>query len=50
VLRAIGVRDRDAVIRFSLSRLSTDGEVAQAVDALVAAVADVEPVARARRR
>jgi cysteine desulfurase len=41
VLKAIGVDDATAVLRFSLSRDTTADEIQLAADALVAAVADV---------
>ncbi len=45
VLKAIGVDDRAAVLRFSLSRLTTEAELAAAVVAFAAAVAEVRAVA-----
>jgi cysteine desulfurase len=48
VLAAVGVDERAAVLRFSLSRLTTAGEIAEAARALAEAVAEVQPVARAR--
>jgi cysteine desulfurase len=55
VLASIGVDQRDAVLRFSLSRLTREAELAPAVSALVAAVTEVQAVAdvsagRAARR
>jgi cysteine desulfurase len=50
VLAAIGIGDRDAVLRFSLSRLTTDAELAPAAGALRAAVDEVRPLARRRTR
>jgi cysteine sulfinate desulfinase/cysteine desulfurase-like protein len=49
VLQAVGVDDRAAVIRFSLSRLTTAAEVAAAAAALGDAVAEIQPVARRAR-
>ncbi len=51
VLRAIGVSDDDAVLRFSFSRLNTDEDVTVAIAALRDAVAEVSSVvARPRGR
>jgi cysteine desulfurase len=50
VLKAIGVRDTTAVLRFSLSRLTTEDEVRGAVAALVEAVREVAAVAGASRK
>jgi cysteine desulfurase len=40
-LRAIGVPDDMATLRFSFSRFTTDDEITAAADALVAALEDV---------
>jgi cysteine desulfurase len=50
VLAAVGVDERAAVLRFSLSRYTTAGEVAQAAAALRAAIEEIRPVAQARGR
>jgi cysteine desulfurase len=49
VLQAIGVDDRAAVLRFSLSRFTTAAEVGEAVAALREAVDEIRPVARQAR-
>jgi cysteine desulfurase len=49
VLAAVGVNDRAAVLRFSLSRLTTADEVARAAAALCEAVDEIRPVARQAR-
>ena len=49
VLRAIGVGERTAVLRFSLSRDTTTADIDAAVVALQAAVAEVAPTAARRR-
>jgi len=49
VLAAVGVSDRAAVIRFSLSRLTTEADVAQAAAALREAVEEIRPMARQAR-
>jgi cysteine desulfurase len=49
VLQAIGVPQSAAVLRFSLSRLSTDDQPAAAAAALRAAVDEVAPFSRARK-
>jgi cysteine sulfinate desulfinase/cysteine desulfurase-like protein len=49
VLKAIGVDDETAVLRFSLSRYTTDAEVDLAVAATVEAVAEIA-AARPRER
>ena len=46
VLKAIGVADDDAVLRFSLSRDTTAAELQQATAALAAAVAEIEGATR----
>jgi cysteine desulfurase len=46
VLKAIGVADDDAVLRFSLSRDTTADELQLAVVALAAAVAEIRGAAR----
>ncbi|HEX3694166.1 MAG TPA: cysteine desulfurase family protein [Polyangia bacterium] len=50
VLRAVGVGERTAVLRFSLSRDTTAAEIDDAVAALRAAIAEVAPTVTARRR
>ncbi len=45
VLRAVGIDQRTAVLRFSLSRDTTAADIDAAVAALAAAVAEVAPVA-----
>ena len=50
VLTAIGVRDEDAVLRFSLSRLTTDSDIEVAARALRAAVDEIASVVEVRRR
>ena len=50
VLAAIGVRDEDAVLRFSLSRLSTASDVDTAAHALREAVDEIASVVRVRPR
>jgi cysteine desulfurase len=49
VLAAVGVDDRAAVLRFSLSRLTTAAEVARAAVALREAVDEIRPMARMAR-
>jgi cysteine desulfurase len=49
VLRAIGVDEKSAVLRFSLSRLTTAADVARAAVALREAVDEIRPVARQAR-
>jgi cysteine desulfurase len=49
VLAAIGLDDRAAVLRFSLSRFTTDADVATAAAALREAVDEIRPVARQAR-
>ncbi|HSZ82489.1 MAG TPA: cysteine desulfurase family protein [Polyangia bacterium] len=46
VLKAIGLDDRTAVLRFSLARTTTPADVDAAVDALRGAVAEISPLAR----
>jgi cysteine desulfurase len=50
VLKAIGVDDRTAVLRFSLARTTTPADIITAVEALVGAVEEVAPMARGGRR
>ena len=50
VLAAIGVRDEDAVLRFSLSRLTTEADVEVAARALREAVGEIASVVEVRRR
>jgi cysteine desulfurase len=49
VLAALGIDDRAAVLRFSLSRLTTSDEVAAAATALREAVEEIRPMARQAR-
>lgn len=49
VLRAIGIDERTAVLRFSLSRDTTGAELSEAVRALASAVEEVSPMARPPR-
>jgi cysteine desulfurase len=49
VLAALGLDDRTAVLRFSLSRHTTEDDVDRASHALALAVAEIAPVARRRR-
>jgi cysteine desulfurase len=49
VLAAVGVDDRAAVLRFSLSRFTTAAELDQAAAALREAVEEIRPVARTAR-
>jgi cysteine desulfurase len=46
VLKAIGVDDRTAVLRFSLARTTTPDDVEAAVEALRAAVLEISPLVR----
>ena len=48
VLKAVGVDERTAVLRFSLSRATTDAEIDGAVVALIEAVAEIAPMAKRR--
>ena len=50
VLAAIGVRDQDAVLRFSLSRLTAESEVEAAARALREAVDEIASVVEVRPR
>jgi cysteine sulfinate desulfinase/cysteine desulfurase-like protein len=50
VLRAVGVDDRTAVLRFSLSRETTAADVDAAAAALALAVAEISPLARTTAR
>ncbi|MGA9655394.1 MAG: cysteine desulfurase NifS, partial [Polyangia bacterium] len=50
VLAAIGVRVQDAVLRFSLSRLTTEADVEAAARALREAVDEIASVVEVRRR
>jgi cysteine sulfinate desulfinase/cysteine desulfurase-like protein len=49
VLAAVGVSERAAVLRFSLSRFTTAAEVSGAAAALREAVDEIRPVARQAR-
>jgi cysteine desulfurase len=46
VLKAIGVDDRTAVLRFSLARTTTPADIVTAVEALVGAVEEIAPLAK----
>jgi cysteine desulfurase len=48
VLKAIGVDDRTAVLRFSLARTTTPADIVAAVEALADAVEELAPLARGR--
>ena len=50
VLKAIGVDDRTAVLRFSLARTTTPADIDAAVEALRGAVEEISPLANATRR
>jgi cysteine desulfurase len=50
VLAAIGVREQDAVLRFSLSRLTTDSDVTVAARALRESVDEIADVVKVRPR
>jgi cysteine sulfinate desulfinase/cysteine desulfurase-like protein len=50
VLAAIGVREQDAVLRFSLSRLTTESDVTLAARALREAVDEIADVVKHRPR
>jgi cysteine desulfurase len=50
VLAAIGISERDAVLRFSLSRLTTESDVKVAALALREAVDEIASVVKLRRR
>ncbi|HEX7597196.1 MAG TPA: aminotransferase class V-fold PLP-dependent enzyme, partial [Polyangia bacterium] len=50
VIVAIGIGDEDAVLRFSLSRLTTESDVLTAAQALVEAVAEIRPMAELNRK
>jgi cysteine desulfurase len=50
VLKAIGVGDDVAVLRFSLSRDTTSDEIRNAAQAVSAAVAEIAPTAKPDRR
>jgi cysteine sulfinate desulfinase/cysteine desulfurase-like protein len=50
VLAAIGIPDEDAVLRFSLSRLSTEFDINTAALALREAVDEIASVVTVRRR
>jgi cysteine desulfurase len=49
VLEAIGVREQDAVLRFSLSRLTTPDDITAAAAALRQAVNEIAAVVDGRR-
>jgi cysteine desulfurase len=49
VLKAIGIDDHTAVLRFSLARTTVPGEIDAAVDALRGAVEEIAPLGRPRR-
>jgi cysteine sulfinate desulfinase/cysteine desulfurase-like protein len=46
----MGIRDQDAVLRFSLSRLSTESDIKTAALALREAVDEIASVVEVRRR
>jgi cysteine desulfurase len=48
VLKAIGVDDRTAVLRFSLARTTTPADIVSAIEALVGAVEEIASMSRAR--
>ncbi|HET6284032.1 MAG TPA: cysteine desulfurase family protein [Polyangia bacterium] len=48
VLKAVGLDDHTAVLRFSLSRATTDAEIEGAIAALIEAVAEIAPMAKRR--
>ena len=50
VIVAIGIGDEDAVLRFSLSRLTTESDVQAAAQALVEAVAEIRPMVELNRK
>ena len=50
VLKAIGVDDHTAVLRFSLARTTVPGDVDAAVDALRGAVEEISPLAKTPAR
>jgi cysteine desulfurase len=50
VLKAIGVDDETAVLRFSLARTTTPADIVGAVEALVEAVEEIAPLAKPRGR
>jgi len=50
VLAAIGIGDEDAVLRFSLSRLTTESDIKVAALALREAVDEIASVVKLRRR
>ncbi|HVU50622.1 MAG TPA: cysteine desulfurase family protein [Polyangia bacterium] len=50
VLKAIGVDDHTAVLRFSLSRTTTPADVVAAVEALAGAVEELAPLAKSASR
>jgi cysteine desulfurase len=50
VIVAIGIGDEDAVLRFSLSRLTTESDVQAAAQALAEAVAEIRPMVELSRK
>jgi cysteine desulfurase len=50
VLKAIGVDDRTAVLRFSLARTTTPADIVAAVEALAGAVEELAPLAKSPGR
>ena len=50
MLAAIGISERDAVLRFSLSRLTTESDVKVAALALREAVDEIASEVKVRRR
>jgi cysteine desulfurase len=50
VLKAIGVDDHTAVLRFSLARTTTPADIVAAIEALAEAVEELAPLAKSPRR
>ena len=50
MLKAIGVDDRTAVLRFSLARTTAPADVDAAVDALRGAIEEISPLAKSGAR
>ena len=50
MLKAIGVDDHTAVLRFSLARTTTPADIVAAVEALAGAVEEIAPLAKTPRR
>ena len=47
---AIGIGDEDAVLRFSLSRLTTESDVQAAARGLAEAVEEIRPIVELNRK